>query len=59
MSPLPRTYTAREIRELRRRAGLTREQFARALGVNLNTVYRWETDNPLYARTERPVGRRA
>ena len=33
---------AREIKELRKRLGLTREQLAHRLGMTLGTVARWE-----------------
>ena len=50
---LPRSWTPPDIRELRRRAGLTQEQFARLLGLTLSAVYRWESSNPAYARRPR------
>lgn len=34
--------TAQEIRSLRKALGMTQEQFARAVGVSLMTVSRWE-----------------
>ncbi len=36
------THTARHIKELRYRLGMTQEQFAMELGVTLNTINRWE-----------------
>ncbi len=36
------THTARHIKELRFRLGMTQEQFAMELGVTLNTINRWE-----------------
>jgi len=37
------THTARHIKELRFRLGMTQEQFAMELGVTVASVYRWET----------------
>ena len=34
--------TTNEIIELRKSLGMTQEQFARLVGVTMNTVYRWE-----------------
>jgi len=34
--------TAEEIRQLRRRAGLTQEDFAHAIGVRAREIGRWE-----------------
>jgi putative transcriptional regulator len=34
--------TAKQIKELRYRLGMTQEQFAMELGVTLNTINRWE-----------------
>ena len=36
--------TGREIRELRKKLGLTQEEFAQLLGVGYTTVNRWEND---------------
>jgi len=37
------THTARHIKELRFRLGMTQEQFAAELGVTAASVHRWET----------------
>jgi putative transcriptional regulator len=36
------TQTAKLVKELRFRLGMTQEQFAAELGVTLNTINRWE-----------------
>ncbi|AFY73563.1 putative transcriptional regulator [Synechococcus sp. PCC 7502] len=36
------THTAKFVKELRYRLGMTQEQFAMELGVTLNTINRWE-----------------
>jgi len=60
--------TARELKALRKNAGLSRENLARLVPVTLNTYGRWETGKtPITARTagwirvvlEREAARRA
>ncbi len=43
-------WTTKQIIELRKRTGLSRELFARKLGVSMMSIYRWErsTCQPVY-----------
>ncbi len=36
------SYTRRDIKKLRKKMGLTQEQFAAEVGVTVSTVNRWE-----------------
>jgi putative transcriptional regulator len=36
--------TAKQIKELRFRLGMTQEQFAAELGVTISTIQRWESE---------------
>jgi DNA-binding transcriptional regulator YiaG len=38
-----KTITGEEIRALRNNSGLSREKFARYIGVSFRTIIRWET----------------
>jgi DNA-binding transcriptional regulator YiaG len=51
-----------ELVEIRKRLGLSREQFAAKIGVSLRSIYRWEQGHnkmhPLFERIIRRYARR-
>jgi putative transcriptional regulator len=55
-------HTAKQIKELRYRLGMTQEQFAVELGVTLGTINRWENGkshpSPLALEKITQLGRR-